>query len=121
LPRREGNAEILRKEEANCGVSVVVHRPYKPVDLTIRNVMRYSYGQTTDGDMMIWALGSAGWFEIQPSRAYKDIYEDMVRAVEILYFVTDVYNEPRKRGGGPSAELIFQEVSGLTDNGGALG
>lgn len=89
-----------------------MQKPFKTIDIEIRGVTRYSYGQTTDGDMMIWALGGAGWFEIQPSRNYKLIYQDMVQAVEILYFVTDIYNEPRKRGGGPSAELIFQEVSG---------
>jgi hypothetical protein len=89
----------------------VVNKPYKPSEVEIRDVTRFSYGQTTDGDMMIWALGSAGWFEIRPSKSYESIYKDMVQAVEILYFVTDVYNEPRKRGGGPSSELIFMEYA----------
>jgi hypothetical protein len=89
----------------------VLNKPYKPIDVEIRDVTRFSYGQTTDGDMMIWALGLAGWFEIRPSKSYEAIYRDMVQAVEILYFVTDVYNEPRKRGGGPSSELIFREYA----------
>lgn len=39
------------------------------------------------------------------------MFADMVQAVELLYFVTDIHNEPRKKGGGPAAELIFREVS----------
>lgn len=72
---------------------------------------RFSYGEMTDYTYVIWAQGQAGWFEIRPAQNYVNIYEDMVRAVELLYFVTDIYNEPRKRGGGPSAQLVFQEVS----------
>lgn len=90
----------------------VLKKPYKPVEIEICNVTRFSYGEMTDGEYVIWAQGKAGWFEIQPAPAYRAIYDDMVQAVEILYFVTDIYNEPRKRGHGPSAPLIFQEVSG---------
>ncbi|KAF2796047.1 hypothetical protein K505DRAFT_323629 [Melanomma pulvis-pyrius CBS 109.77] len=105
--RVEGRLETPSRAQ----MKYLVQKPFKPIDIEIRGVTRYSYGQTTDGDMMIWALGKAGWFEIQPSRSYKVLYQDMVQAVEILYFVTDIYNEPRKRGGGPSAELIFQEYA----------
>lgn len=66
----------------------------------------------TDGTFVIWAEGGAGWFEIQPTKAYEPIFHESITAVELLYFVTDIYNEPRKRGNGPSAQLIFQEVSG---------
>ncbi|KAF2189092.1 hypothetical protein K469DRAFT_564168 [Zopfia rhizophila CBS 207.26] len=89
----------------------LVRKPYRAVEIKITDVTRFSYGQTEDGEILIWALGEAGWFELRPARAYKEIYRDMVQAVEILYFVTDIYNEPRKRGGGPSAELIFQEYA----------
>lgn len=71
---------------------------------------RFSYGQTQDGEVVIWALGEAGWFELRPHESYEDIHDDMKEAVEILYFVSDIYNESRKKGGGPSASLIFQEV-----------
>jgi hypothetical protein len=89
----------------------VLKKPYKPIDIELRNVTRFSYGEMTDGDFVIWAQGGAGWFEIQPAPHYKSIYEDMIEAVQLLYFVTDIYNEPRKRGGGPSPQLIHQEVS----------
>ncbi|KAF2031125.1 hypothetical protein EK21DRAFT_88266 [Setomelanomma holmii] len=65
----------------------------------------------TDGEFVIWAQGKAGWFEIRPAPHYQSIYTDMIQAVQLLYFVTDIYSGPRKRGGGPSPQLIFQEVS----------
>jgi hypothetical protein len=76
-------------------------------------VTRFSYGETIDGDHVIWAQGAAGWFEIRPSPQYQAVYNDMVQAVELLYFITDIYSEPRKRGGGPTARLIYQEVRAL--------
>jgi hypothetical protein len=89
----------------------VLKKPHKPEEIEIRKVTRFSYGEMTDGAYVIWAQGQAGWFEIRPAPQYQSIFDDMVRAVELLYFVTDIYNEPRKRGGGPSAQLVFQEVS----------
>ncbi|PVI04285.1 hypothetical protein DM02DRAFT_586525 [Periconia macrospinosa] len=103
----EGRLEPLERRQAKY----LVKKPFKPVDVVIRNVTRFSYGQMTDGELVIWALGEAGWFEIRPRRDYKAIYQDMVEAVELLYFVSDIYNEPRKRGGGPSAQLVFQEYA----------
>ncbi|CAA9959547.1 hypothetical protein PTMSG1_02964 [Pyrenophora teres f. maculata] len=89
----------------------LLKKPYKPTEIEIRNVTRFSYGEMTDGAYAMWAQGKAGWFEIRPTAAYKPIYDDMVQAVQLLYFVTDVYGESRKKGGGPSAELVFQEYA----------
>ncbi|CAN9280011.1 unnamed protein product [Alternaria alternata] len=84
-------------------------KPYKPTDIELRNVTRFSYGEMTDGAYVIWAQGNAGWFEIRPAAQYSQIYNEMVQAVELLYFVTDIYSESRKKSSGPSAELVFQE------------
>lgn len=92
--------------------STVQKKPYKSTEIVLRNVTRYAYAEMADRTYAIWALGEAGYFEIQPAAQYKAIFDDMVQAVEILYFVTDVYNEPRKKGGGPTANLIYQEVGG---------
>ena len=73
--------------------------------------MRYSYAQTVEtGEIILWALGESGWLEIRPARSYKAIFQDMIQAIELLYFVADVHSEPRKRGGGPSVDSVFQEV-----------
>ncbi|KAF2111359.1 hypothetical protein BDV96DRAFT_582045 [Lophiotrema nucula] len=105
--RVEGRLERVERHQGK----LLLKKPFRPLDITIENVTRYSYGQTEDGEIMIWALGESGWFEIRPARNYREIYGDMVQAVEILYFITDIYSEPRKRGGGPSAGLIFQEYA----------
>jgi hypothetical protein len=94
----------------NTNAQLVLNKPQKSIDIEIRGVTRFSYGELTDGDFAIWAEGKAGWFEIRPAPHYERIYADMIQAVQILYFVTDIYNEPRKSGRGPKHQLIFQEV-----------
>ncbi|KNG52491.1 hypothetical protein DDE82_006341 [Stemphylium lycopersici] len=96
---------------ARSQLKYLLKKPYKPTDIEIRNVTRFSYGEMTDGAYVMWAQGKAGWFEIRPTAQYKPIYDDMVQAVELLYFVTDIYSEARKKGGGPSADLVFQEYA----------
>lgn len=81
----------------------------------VRNVTRYAYGEVPGQSHVIWALGEAGWFEIQPAAHYKATFDDMLQAVQILYFLTDIYNEPRKRGGGPAPSLIYKEVSDVVE------
>ena len=89
----------------------MVKKPYKPVDLTIRKVSEFGYGVHTTGEVMVWAMGKAGWFQLRPARHYKDIFDSMVQAIQLLYFLADIYNEPRKKGGGPNAQLVFQEYA----------
>jgi len=93
-----------------------VKKPYKPTEILIRNVSRFSYGEMDDGTVALWAQGAAGWFQLAPAPHYQAIFDGMIAAVQILYFVTDIYTESRKRGGGPSAQLIFQEVRGVIAN-----
>lgn len=102
-------------------IIAVLQKPYRPTEIVVRNVTRYAYAECQEGSKTtykIWALGEAGWFEIQPAAHYRATYDDMLESIQILYFVTDIYNEPRKRGGGPSASLIYQEVNGLKASGG---
>lgn len=89
----------------------VLKKPYKPTDIVIRNVTRYSYAQMTDGTYVVWALGKAGWFEIQPAAHYQTIYDDMIQAVQVLYFVIDIYSKRGRKGYGPTAGAIYQMVS----------
>ncbi|KAF1970635.1 hypothetical protein BU23DRAFT_600770 [Bimuria novae-zelandiae CBS 107.79] len=105
--RVEGRLDPPNRSLNTC----LVKKPYRPVDLTIRGVTRFSYGKFTDGEVAVWAQGEAGHYLIRPARQYQDVYDSMVQAVELLYFLADVYNEPRKRGGGPSAQLVFQEYA----------
>ncbi|KAF2088006.1 hypothetical protein K490DRAFT_12870, partial [Saccharata proteae CBS 121410] len=65
--------------------------PTPSTRLELSNVTKYAYGQCEDGEIVFWAAGDAGWFKISPSRAYKETYDGMVEAIEILYFLADVY------------------------------
>ncbi len=42
---------------------------------------------------MIWAGGKAGWYEIIPSTRYAAIYEDIVKAVDLVYFLSDAHQK----------------------------
>jgi hypothetical protein len=92
----------------------VLKKPYKPTDVAIQNVTRFAYAQMDDGAYTLWALGEAGWFTIAgPAGHYQSTHDEDVQAVELLYFLIDCYTEtPRKKGGGPSASLLYREVSG---------
>ncbi|KAJ4983249.1 defective in methylation-7 protein [Stagonosporopsis vannaccii] len=103
----QGRLEAPSREHSHY----VLQKPFKPTEILVRGVTRYAYEQQTDGAYKIWALGEAGWFEIQPAAHYKAIYHDMIEAVDLLFFVTDIYNEPRKKGGGPSASLLYREYA----------
>lgn len=69
----------------------------KRVTIVIEDVRFFSYGQYPDGSIAIWAPGKAGWFALKPGRSYKQIYAQMIEAVEAFYFIVDAYREPRKR------------------------
>ena len=81
----------------------------KPLDksltLEIEAVARYAYGQYDDGSIALWALGKAGWFELEPSRKYRPIFDGMIEAVVLLYYIADYYKRKLARRS-PHAEKI---------------
>ncbi|KAL0263706.1 hypothetical protein SLS55_002687 [Diplodia seriata] len=81
--------------------------------VVLRAVTRFAYGQYDDGEVAIWAAGRAGWFKIAdpPARAYRDAFADMVDAINILYFLADVYRGGGNGGGGCSARAIFRRYA----------
>ena len=93
----------------------VLKKPYRPTDIAIQNVTRFAYAQMDDGAYTLWALGEVGWFTIVgPAAHYQSTHDADLQAVELLYFLIDCYTEtPRKKGGGPSASLLYREVSDL--------
>ncbi|KAL9079567.1 MAG: hypothetical protein Q9157_001564 [Trypethelium eluteriae] len=93
----------------------------RAVPLEIKNVDRYSYGIYDDGAIDIWAAGLAGYFKIRPSRAYKPIYQEMIEAVKILYFIADMHRgqsgrAKKKEKMAPSPKKIFTEYCHATVN-----
>jgi hypothetical protein len=78
----------------------------KRTSIEIDNVRFFSYGQYPDGSIALWAPGKAGWFTLQPSRAYKRSYADMIDAVQTFYYIADAYREPRRSGKGKSVTIL---------------
>ena len=71
--------------------------------IEVAEVRTLAYGQFSDGSVALWAAGKAGWYTIKPSRAYRPVYDDMIEAVNLLYFIADAYREPRTRRKGKKA------------------
>lgn len=66
--------------------------------LKIENVTNYSFGQSDEGNPVIWAAGKAGWYEISPSDRYLSHYNDTVEAIDMFYFMVDQQQKlPKKR------------------------
>lgn len=97
--------------------SIVLVRYYRTEPLVVADVRRYAYGQYEDGGGEIWAAGNAGWFKIQPAESYEGIYQDMLDAINIFYFIADAHRgdgSKRKIRTYPTAEALFEEV-GISD------
>ena len=63
----------------------------------VQNVERYSFSQFEDGTFGFWAGGKAGWFElIEPTRSFRQLFEDMNEATHMLYFLVDKSKNSRK-------------------------
>lgn len=79
----------------------------------IDNVTHYAFGQHGDGEIGIWVAGRAGWFSISPARGYKPFFNDMVEAIDLLYFLIDRHQKRRRRrkDWNPSVEYLGEEVS----------
>lgn len=70
---------------------IVIYPKYTQTQLKIENCTQYAFGQDLFGRSVIWAAGKAGWFEIVPSTRYAPVYEDIVEAVDFIYFLSDAH------------------------------
>jgi hypothetical protein len=88
----------------------------RTLTIEITDVRIFSYGAYADGSIGLWAGGKAGWFQINPSPAYRQLYKDMTEAVNLLYFIADSYSNPRMSGKGkkatPLPDYTAQELFG---------
>lgn len=82
-----------------------------PVDIRVPDIQRFAYGQYDDGEVAVWALGKAGWYKIQPSRKYKDVFRQMMEAINALYFAVDYYRQNKRLNKRQApVENLFQGV-----------
>ncbi|GAB0137139.1 hypothetical protein EsDP_00005419 [Epichloe bromicola] len=64
----------------------------------IRKSTLYSIGESDDHRPLIWVSGQGGWYEIDPCRAYRPVYNKMCEATTMYYTLLDIYNErPSKK------------------------
>lgn len=102
----QGKLSALPREHAH--LKLVPFSGVEPVQ--IENVRQFAYGQYEDGRIDLWAAGTAGWYTIRPSRAYRSTYERMLQAVEMLYFCADVYGgKATKSRKGKSRQNVSAE------------
>lgn len=85
--------------------------------IEIRQSTEYSIGLDEDDNPVIWASGRCGWYEINPSPVYLEIYNKSCQACVMHYRIMDIYKSQRpkksKKGkSGRSNELarIFHQV-----------
>ena len=88
---------------------------YRSKRVLIGNVTHYAYGQHQNGEVGIWVAGLAGWFSITPAKGYKPMFNEMVEAIDLLYFLADKHQRKGRRGKNwnPKLDYLFDEVRGV--------
>lgn len=91
--------------------SLVLDQDYLTKRIVLENVTHYAYGQHDDGEVGIWVAGRAGWFSISPARGYRPMFNDVVEAIDLLYFLADRHQKRRskRRNWKPSLEYLCEE------------
>ncbi|TQB77476.1 hypothetical protein MPDQ_000016 [Monascus purpureus] len=102
-----GRLEEVEEEQE----PLILDDDYLSKRIVIENVAHYAYGQHDDGEVGIWVAGRAGWFSISPARGYRPIFNDMVEAIDLLYFLTDRHQKrrTRRRNSNPSVQYLCEE------------
>ena len=94
---------------------LVLDEDYLNKRIVIENVTHYAYGQHDDGEIGVWVAGRAGWFSISPAKGYKNMFNETVEAIDLLYFLADRHQRKRRRqkAWNPSVEYLLEEVGVL--------
>ncbi|KAL4940903.1 hypothetical protein BDV06DRAFT_12831 [Aspergillus oleicola] len=91
--------------------SLVQDPDYLTKRIVIDNVSHFAYGQHNDGEVGIWVAGRAGWFSISPAKGYRAMFNEVVEAIDLLYFLTDRHKPKRRKRNWsyPNLEYLFDE------------
>jgi hypothetical protein len=95
---------------------LVLDQDYLTKRIVLDNITHYAYGQHSDGEVGVWIAGRAGWFSISPARGYRPMFNDVVEAIDLLYFLADRHQKRRRkrRNWNPSLDYLCEEVSGAS-------
>ncbi|KAA8652570.1 hypothetical protein EYZ11_002388 [Aspergillus tanneri] len=102
-----GTLEEVEEEQER----LVLDPDYLAKRIVLDNVTHYAYGQHNDGEVGFWVAGRAGWFSISPARGYRPMFNDVVEAIDLLYFLADRHQSKRRKGKNwnPSVEYLCEE------------
>ncbi|KAL5051810.1 hypothetical protein BDW71DRAFT_578 [Aspergillus fruticulosus] len=94
--------------------SLVLDPDYLTKRIVLDDVSHFAYGQHNDGEVGIWVAGRAGWFSISPAKGYRPMFNEVVEAIDLLYFLTDRHkpkrsSRRRKSWAPPSLEYLCDE------------
>ncbi|KAL3434911.1 hypothetical protein BDV09DRAFT_168902 [Aspergillus tetrazonus] len=95
--------------------SLVLDPDYLTKRIVLDDVSHFAYGQHNDGEVGIWVAGRAGWFSISPAKGYRPMFNEVVEAIDLLYFLTDRHKPKRssrrrrKSWASPSLEHLCDE------------
>ncbi|KAF7590904.1 hypothetical protein BBP40_002266 [Aspergillus hancockii] len=91
--------------------SLVLDPDYLTKRIVLENITHYAYGQHSDGEVGVWIAGRAGWFAISPARGYRPMFNDVVEAIDLLYFLADRHQKRRRKrkNWNPSVEYLCEE------------
>ncbi|KLJ09535.1 hypothetical protein EMPG_15061 [Blastomyces silverae] len=111
--RVTGQLEVVEGDQEE----LVLDDSYRNKRVLIDNVTHYAYGQHDDGEIGLWVAGAAGWFSIAPARGYKPMFNEMVEAIDLLYFLADQHQKSRRRGKkwNPKVDYLFDEYTKHTN------
>ncbi|KAL6854185.1 hypothetical protein J3F83DRAFT_488695 [Trichoderma novae-zelandiae] len=74
--------------------SHLVTRVRASTPIEIRHCISYSIGED-DTRPVVWVLGRGGWYEINPSEAYRPIFNKMCEATTMYYSLMDIYTSEK--------------------------
>ncbi|KAI5310087.1 hypothetical protein KEM55_001784 [Ascosphaera atra] len=90
---------------------MIIDKKHASSYVIIENVLYYSFGQDDDGDISFWVAGPPGWFLITPNKAYKHVFDEMVEAVDLFYFLADSLKKSGRRKKNPvDMDKLFGDV-----------
>ncbi|KAL4975404.1 hypothetical protein BDW66DRAFT_137626 [Aspergillus desertorum] len=93
--------------------SLVLDSDYLTKRIVLDDVSHFAYGQHDDGEVGIWVAGRAGWFSISPAKGYRPMFNEVIEAIDLLYFLADRHkpkrSSRRKIWTPPSLEYLCDE------------
>jgi hypothetical protein len=77
----------------NTNMHMLVKRSVKSAYIEVNPSHQCCIGKAEDGRPLIYAQGTAGWYEISPNAEYAEIDRKMREGIMLYYYLLDIYEE----------------------------